>query len=90
MTDQAAILRIRDNAAALTLHLGQWAGREPDPPSPDARRAANEAVTDIDAMLADLYQVRQELLGEMRETDDAAAARVDALLARHRRNRSES
>ncbi len=35
-------------------------------------------------MLRDLHNVRQQLIGEIRTSDDAAAARADALLARLR------
>ena len=35
----------------------------------------------IDAMLAELHALRSRLTGEMRASDDATAARVDALLA---------
>jgi len=34
----------------------------------------------IDAMLRDLHRVRQQLISEIRDSDDARAARVDALL----------
>ena len=59
--------------------LGAWLGiwvnrREPDA---HARRCANDA---IDAALREVHQVRQRLIGELRASDDASAARADALL----------
>jgi hypothetical protein len=38
----------------------------------------------IDGMLADLHAMRSRLVGETHASDDATAARVDALLARSR------
>jgi hypothetical protein len=42
------------------------------------------AVEAIDSALRDLHSVRQRLITEIRQADDAAAARADALLARGR------
>jgi hypothetical protein len=59
--------------------LGIWVNRsEPDA---HARRCASDVV---DAMLRDLHQVRSRLVGEIRASDDATAARADALLRRSR------
>jgi hypothetical protein len=52
--------------------------------SPEVRQAANTAMDAIDAMLAKLYAARSTLATEMRQSDEATAARVDALLARTR------
>ena len=38
----------------------------------------------IDRMLAELHRLRAQLMDEIRDSDDAAAARVDAMLARYR------
>jgi hypothetical protein len=38
----------------------------------------------IDAALRDLHRIRQQLISEIRDSDDATAARADALLARVR------
>ncbi|MDQ2876849.1 MAG: hypothetical protein M3Y33_19410 [Actinomycetota bacterium] len=38
----------------------------------------------IDAMLAELHQVRAQLVTEIRASDDATDARADALLAARR------
>ena len=45
------------------------------------RRAANTAMDAIDGMLAELHKMRSRLVGEIRDSDDARAARVDAMLA---------
>lgn len=59
-----------------------WEARtEPDA---TARRCAGDAVEAIDSALRDLHSVRQRLITEIRQADDAAAARADALLARGR------
>ncbi len=70
---------IRNYADDLGTWLGIWVNRsEPDA---HARRCASDAV---DAMLSDLHQVRSQLVGEIRDSDDATAARADALLHRGR------
>jgi hypothetical protein len=77
-----ALSAIRNHAEDLGGWLGIWENRsEPDA---HARRCANDAVDAIDAMLRDLYKVRQQLISEIRDSDDASAARADALLARTR------
>ena len=48
---------------------------------PAARRSAVNAV---DAMLQALHAIRARLISEIRASDDASAARADALLARGR------
>ena len=40
----------------------------------------------IDAALAGLYELRSTLVAEIRQADDATAARADELLARMREN----
>ena len=70
--------RLQDPVDMLALALGQWQdGRPP----PFARRAASTAVGQIDHMLAELHQMRARLISEIRASDDAHAARVDAMLA---------
>jgi hypothetical protein len=57
--------------------LAGWeARREPDA---HARRCASDA---IDAALRGLHAMRARLAGEIRQSDDASAARADVLLAR--------
>jgi hypothetical protein len=70
---------IRSSVDDLGVWLGIWDNRsEPDA---HARRCANDAIDGIDAMLRDLYTVRRHLVSEIRQADEAAAERADALLA---------
>jgi hypothetical protein len=67
-------------------NLGPWlaiwqARTEPDA---HARRCAADAVNSIDTALAELHGIRAELVTQLRQADDQAAARADALLARTR------
>ena len=64
-----------------------WASRSPSGwpattarAGAEARRATNTAVDAIDATLAELHQLRARLIPEIRDSDDATAARADALL----------
>jgi len=60
--------------------LGIWEHRsEPDA---HARRCANDAMDAIDAAIRDLHTIRAQLVSEIRQADDATAARADTLLAR--------
>jgi hypothetical protein len=68
----------------LAVALAEWAARSEDRPDADARRAANRAMTALDAALALLYELRAGLVTEIRASDDAFNARVDELLAQHR------
>jgi len=65
----------------LAIALGQWEDRDDSKPQPDVRRAANTAMDAIDRMLRELHAMRSRLVGEIRQADDASAARADALLA---------
>ena len=66
----------------LAVSLAQWMARSDDKPDADARRAGSTAMDMIDAMLAELHQLRARLVSEIRVSDDQTAARVDAMLAR--------
>ena len=71
---------LRDAVEGLAVALAIWeARREPDA---HARRCASDAVDAIDAALRNLYMVRGRLTSEIRQADDATAARADTLLAR--------
>lgn len=67
---------------ALQAALALWDARDDTRPQPAIRRAANDAMDEIDAMLRELHELRARLVTEIRASDDAAAARADALLAR--------
>jgi hypothetical protein len=73
--------KLEDPMGVLSVALGQWERRDDTRAQPETRRAANKAMDAIDGMLADLYAMRSRLVGEIRQADDATAARVDALLA---------
>jgi hypothetical protein len=76
---------ILDSAEAIPLWVAIWLARsEPDA---HARRCASDAIDAADAALAALHRVRARLVAEVRASDDAAADRVDALLARPRGRR---
>ena len=81
MTDpyDALLSEIRDRVDDLGVSLGIWCNRsEPDA---HARRAAS------DAAIGHLHKVRRELVADIREADDRAAARADELLTRLREDR---
>jgi hypothetical protein len=82
LVDVAA--RLEDKTTVLAAVLAMWVTRDDSKAQPEVTRAGHTAVEAIDAMLAELHQARQQLVGEVREHQDAAVARVDALLARHR------
>ena len=65
----------------LAVALGQWQARDDSKAQPEIRRAASDAMDEIDTMLAELHKMRSRLVAEIRASDDAAAARADALLA---------
>lgn len=65
----------------LARDLGVWATRDDTKAQPEVREAVNSAMCAIDLMLAGLYRVRSQLVTEIRQSDDATAARVDAMLA---------
>jgi hypothetical protein len=77
----AAARRLAADAGMLAAVLTAWQARDDTRPQPEVRRAAGVAMDTIDAMLAGLHQLRAALAGEIRASDDAAAARADALLA---------
>jgi len=76
----APLTAVRDNVENLAVALAIWEyRREPDA---HARRCANDVMDAVDAAVRELHQVRQRLIGEIRASDDAAAARADRLLER--------
>jgi len=79
--------KLEDPMGVLSIALGQWEDRDDTRAQPEVRRAANKAMDAIDGMLRDLYAMRSRLTGEIRQADDASAARADALLAECRDRR---
>lgn len=76
--------RLDGHLGVLGVALAQWMARDDTKAEPEVRRAANTAMHAIDAMLAEIHQLRSRLSGEIRVSDDLAADRADALLARLR------
>jgi hypothetical protein len=85
----AAVDAIRKHAADLRIYLTIWAARDDEKAQPDVRQAANHAMDAIDAALRELYGIRSRLVGEIRASDDATAARVDELLRQCREERGQ-
>lgn len=83
-----AYARLEAPAAVLGYALAKWETRDDTKPQPEVRQAANTAMNAIDGMLGDLHAMRSRLIGEIRQADDATAARVDAMLARCREERA--
>jgi hypothetical protein len=81
--------RLDEHNGFLSVSLAQWAARDDSKAHPEERRAANTAMTAIDAMLRELHELRARLVSEMRADDDAAMVRADELLARCRERRQE-
>ncbi len=69
---------LREHVEDLGAWLAVWESR--NEPDAHARRCAGDAVDAIDGMLRDLHTIRQHLVTEIRQADDATAARADALL----------
>jgi len=87
----SAPVNLHDVPGRLDVHLGRldaalvtWGTRDDGKAQPEVTRAGHTAVEAIDAMLAELHRARQQLVGEIREHQDAGLARADALLARYR------
>ena len=71
---QGAAARLDNLAGVLGIALAQWAVRDDTKAQPEIRQAANTACAAIDDMLAELHRVRQQLVTEIRASDDATAA----------------
>lgn len=77
-SDELDVLRrqVEDLGAALAV----WAQRDPTALQPAVRRAGNEAMAAIDAATGELRRLRYRLATEIREGDQAGAARANAYL----------
>jgi hypothetical protein len=71
---------IRDAAEDIATYLALWAMRDDSKPDAHARRCANSAMDAVDRALRELHALRSRLVSDIRASDDAAAARVDAML----------
>jgi hypothetical protein len=69
--------------------LRVWETRDDSIAQPHVTVAGNRALEAIDRALRELHRLRGELITEYRRSEDIAAVRVDALLARCRAERRE-
>jgi hypothetical protein len=67
--------------------LPLWAARDDARPEPEKRRAVSYAIGLIDAMIAELSAIREQLTGEICRSDEASAARADELISQARESR---
>jgi hypothetical protein len=74
----APLSALRDHVEDVAAWLAVWEHRQE--PDAFARRCASDAVDAIDAALSGLHAIRARLITEIRQADDATAARADALL----------
>jgi hypothetical protein len=94
---------IADLAELINFRVGAWHdfGYEV-PPTPDcatipplgersaeAIKAGHEAIEAIDELTRQLYALRSQLAGELRQDEDVRAARADELLRRCREERGQ-
>ncbi len=83
----SALSTLRGHLGELEAALALWVTRDDTKAQPDIRQAANDAIDAIDGALRELHGIRAELLGEVRESDDATTARAEELLRRIREER---
>lgn len=79
-----AVRAIGEHTVTLAHALTLWAVRDDSRPQAEVRQAANTAMDAIDAILREAHELRARLVGEIRASDDATAARADELLAQGR------
>ncbi|OZM75088.1 hypothetical protein CFN78_02625 [Amycolatopsis antarctica] len=85
----ALVKQVRAAVEEMSAALSLWEMRDNTRAQPEVRGAANSAIHSIDAALRHLHELRHTLVGQIRESDDATAGRVDALLARHAAEQAE-
>jgi hypothetical protein len=73
-TDPDSLARLDGHLGALSAALATWATRDDSKAQPEVTKARHTAADAIDAMLAELHRARQQLVGEVLEHQDAAAA----------------
>jgi hypothetical protein len=87
IADYASRLGDDGHNGVLGVALAQWMARDDTRAEPEVRQAASPAMAAIDAVLAELHELRARLVSEIRASDDAIAARADALLRDRRAGR---
>jgi hypothetical protein len=83
--DYRATVQIRDRAEDISVYVATWQDQGHD--GGDRRHALAEAVAAIDDMQLAAHELRQSLVGQEREFDDAAMRRSAELLERIRKER---
>ena len=88
-------LGLEEQAGLISFRVGAWHdfGYE-NPPAPNCKtipplgkrsanaiKAGHDAVKDIDVLLRQLYNLRDQLVGELRRDEDLRAERVDRRIA---------
>ena len=81
--DWRTAARLRECAEDLAVYVATWQDGGTD--GAGRRRALADAVKAIDDMLRAVHLLRQSLVSQARQFDDATAARVDALLEHGRK-----
>jgi len=85
VSDHSPTIRALDaQLGVLGIAVSQWAIRDDTKAQPEIRQAANAAMATVDDMLSTLHRLRGQLVTEIRQSDDASAARADLLLAKCR------
>lgn len=87
MSDFIDCAALREHVELLSVSLAWWADRDDSKAQPQVRQAANTAVESIDAALRTLHRMREQLVGQIRESDDASMRRAGELLNGLRRER---
>ena len=85
----SALSALRGHLGELEVALALWASRDDTKAQPEVRQAANDAMDAVDAALRELHGIRGQLVGEIRASDDATAARAAELIVRVRQLRQK-
>jgi len=82
--DRNYVTSLDAQLGVLGVAVAQWSVRDDSKAQPEIRQAANVAMAAVDDMLSTLHRLRGQLVTEIRQSDDASAARADALIAKCR------
>jgi hypothetical protein len=74
-TNRQHVVTVNETIPVLTDRVYQWDGRIGNESTLVQRQAANEAVMAVDKLIRTLHELRQELLTEMRLSDEDFASR---------------
>jgi hypothetical protein len=79
---------LEEELGVLNVNLAAWIGRDDSKADASVPRAGHQVITSIDVLMRQLHQLRARMVGEIREDQDIAVARSDALLQRLRESRT--